>query len=565
MIIMNYNFLLLPLLAAAILTCCTGEDIGLLQRAEAYLPQHPDSAQACLDSIIHPDHLNASDHALYGLLRTIADNRQGKSVASDSLIRDSYEYYREASNAGQTTDTPCLHHYAQSCYYMGLFYHSCDSTKQCEDLFRQAVKSGTQCEDWRTCYLAYTMLSIVILWSNIERAIEHSKKALEVYHKINDDVNNEVLILGQVAGDYLAAADYDNALKYYYRAYKLAKENNLVQSLKEISMGIGGTYLYMGGHNEEALKYVREGIIMGDSVPAITSQMTLAETYMACDSLSQAKDILYMLLEKKTAPLTRYIIFRNLTGMAVKAHDDDSLFVYIDSAYTCMEQRYLHALHVKDEYYQANIEKELQKEKIQYEATLHKWILGAIILFLVLLFLFTYHVVRNRVAIERQKRMNNVLARQFERSQHLEEQRRKESVIREHQQAIQHQQEIIRQKAITLSVIQKHLMEKLEHIAGLMAEKEKVKMTEEAWREIEHLINDTDGNFVQKLRQQHRDFKEEDIQLCMLTRLRMTNATIANIYHIGISAVKKRKLALKKTGFQITDPAISLEQVIENL
>ena len=53
--------------------------------------------------------------------------------------------------------------------------------------------------------------------------------------------------------------------------------------------------------------------------------------------------------------------------------------------------------------------------------------------------------------------------------------------------------------------------------------------------------------------------------MIMLIHLKVTNATIANIFHIGESAVKKRKATLKKTGFQITDSDISLEQVIENL
>ena len=102
--------------------------------------------------------LNDAQKAWYGLLRTYVDNRQGKGVESDSLIRDSYEYYREASHAGQTFDKKLLRHYAQSCYYMALFYSSCDSTKQCEDLLNQAIKGSEKCEDWHTCYLAYTQL-----------------------------------------------------------------------------------------------------------------------------------------------------------------------------------------------------------------------------------------------------------------------------------------------------------------------------------------------------------------------------------------------------------------------
>ena len=51
----------------------------------------------------------------------------------------------------------------------------------------------------------------------------------------------------------------------------------------------------------------------------------------------------------------------------------------------------------------------------------------------------------------------------------------------------------------------------------------------------------------------------------MLVRLKVTNATLINIYQIGESAVKKRKSTLKKQGFHISDPNVTLEQVVENI
>jgi hypothetical protein len=63
----------------------------------------------------------------------------------------------------------------------------------------------------------------------------------------------------------------------------------------------------------------------------------------------------------------------------------------------------------------------------------------------------------------------------------------------------------------------------------------------------------------------HKDFKEEDIHLCMLIRLKMNNTVVSNIYNIGVDAVKKRKLNLKKNGFKVSDSSIRLEDVIDNL
>lgn len=543
---------------------CNHDAERLLKRAEAYLPAEPDSAAACLDSIKQPEGLDDAERAWYGLLRTYTDNRQGKGVNSDSLIRDSYEYYRDESHEGKTSDKTLLRHYAQSCYYMALFYSSCDSTKQCEDLLNQAIKGSEECEDWHTCYIAYIILGISTVWGNPEYAIQQSLKALDTYHKIDDDVNNEVLILGHLAVNFLSFAQPDSALKYYMKGYELAKKSHLQKSQNNICMGMASTYRYMGDY-EKALDCAQKGIITADSTVLVTSLLTLAQCYFDSDSLNKAKDILKAIPCNSDDYLHKYIILRKLFEIDIKNQDYDSLRVYVDSAYESLEDRFWQSQRTKDEYYQDNLAKQIEKEKIQHEAERNKWVLGSVIFFLILLALFIYNVLRSRIVEERHQRFKHVMAQRLEHSKHLQEQKEKERVIAEHKKEIQHKQELLHQKSTTVAALQKHLLEKLEQVRKLLNDKEKTRMTQEAWKDIEHLIDDTDNNFVRNLRKQHDDFDEEDIQLCMLIRLKVTNAAIANIFHIGESAVKKRKSGLKKTGFQITDPDILLEQVIENL
>ena len=560
----NIGLQILLLWLVVTLVGCDHEARVLLERAEAFLPAEPDSAEMCLNGIEEPARLGDEPRALYGLLRTYVENRQGKEVKSDLLIRDSYEYYREASDAGQTIDRILMRHYAQSCYYMALYYSSCDSTKQCEDMLHQAIKYSEKCEDWHTCYVVCTELSGTLRWSNPEYAIQQSKKALNIYYKINDDINNEVLILGRIAGSFLSAAKPDSALKYYMRGCELAEKNQLTQYQNEMYMGLAGTCCLIGDYNK-ALGYAKKGIVTADSTVLVTSLETLAYCYSECDSLDKAKEVLDTIPCNSDDYLNKYLILRELSEIAIQKNEFDSLYAYTDSAYECLENRFFHAQSVKDEYYQDNLAKQIEKEKIQYEAERNKWFLGFIIFFLILLALFIYNVSRNQIVVERHKRLNHILSQRFEHSKHLQEQKEKECIIAEHQKDIQHKQELLHQKSMTLAAIQKHLLEKLKQVRQLLTDNEKTRMTQEAWKDIEHLIDDTDNNFVQNLRKQHHEFDEEDIQLCMLIRLKVTNATIANIFHIGESAVKKRKATLKKTGFQITDSDISLEQVIENL
>ena len=526
------------LMAGVLLTLmgCDHEAVKLLERAEAYLPAKPDSAAACLDSIRQPERLDDAERAWYGLLRTYTDNRQNKGVNSDSLIRGSYEYYRDASHEGKTSDKTLLRRYAQSCYYMALYYSSCDSTKQCEDMLHQAIKGSEECEDWHTCYLAYCILGSVTRWGNNEYAIKQTFKALETYHKINDDVINEVRILGKIASLYILEFQPDSALIYGMKAYELAEKNHLVEERNCIYMCLSTAYLQKEDY-VKALDCAQKGIITADSTVLVTSLLTLAQCYMYCDSLAQAKEILRSIPYDVDDGLNKYLILRNLSEIAFQKQEYDSLYAYVDSAYECLEERFFHAQSVKDEYYQDNLAKQLEKEKIQHEAEMGRWISGAVILFVLLIASFIIYTV-----LRHKKRMEA-----------------------DHQKEMLHKQEIIHQKSMTLTVLQKHLIEKLEHTRQLLSDSEETYMTKEAWDEMERLINDTDNQFVKTLRRQHKEFREEDIQLCMLVRLKTDNSVISKIYHIGVDAVKKRKLTLKKNGFHITDPDTPLEEVIAKM
>jgi len=315
---MNRNVIIALLVAGLVVTLvgCDHETDRLLERAEAYLPAEPDSAEMCLNGIEEPARLGDEPRALYGLLRTYVENRQGKEVKSDSLIRDSYEYYREVSDAGQTSDKELMRHYAQSCYYMALYYSSCDSTKQCEDLLHQAIKCSEKCEDWHTCYVAYTQLGHSTIWGNPEYAIQQSLKALETYHKINDDVNNEVLILGKIAVCYLTFAEPDSALMYFNMGEKLAEKNHLEKSQNEMYMGMSDTYHYMGEY-EKALDYAKQGVKTAEGQILVSSLFSLAQCYQACDSLEKAREILDTICHDPN-PMHKYFVFRDLSKIAIR-------------------------------------------------------------------------------------------------------------------------------------------------------------------------------------------------------------------------------------------------------
>ena len=84
------------------------------------------------------------------------------------------------------------------------------------------------------------------------------------------------------------------------------------------------------------------------------------------------------------------------------------------------------------------------------------------------------------------------------------------------------------------------------------------------WREIELTLDTVDGNFCSRLRAEFPQFSEEDIRLCMLARLHLSNAALSAIYLISISAIQHRKQKLKKEGFGVSDPTVSFDKIIAN-
>ena len=553
-----HKLLFLPLAAflLAVLGCSSREGHALLERAESLLPIRHDSAEVYLDSIPHPDRLAEDSRALYGLLRTIVQNRQGKGIRSDSLIRGSYEYYREASRAGQTGNEVLLRRYAQSCYYMALFYKTCDSIKQCEDLFNQAANYSERCEDWHTCYLAHTLLGQMNSLGNPENAIQQSLKALDFYRKINNDVSNEVLILGKIAAAYMVSFEADSALAYYRAAYELAEQNHLMESQNYLCICMADIYCYLG-EQEKGLNYAKKGIVATKEAGRASSLESLASCYIACDSLEQAKELLNS-ISCDSDYMMKYIILRDLSEIAVKQNNLDSLFIYVDSAYECLEKRCQKSEYVRNEYYQENLAKELEKERLQHQAKLDKWVAAFIISVLALIALIIYNVLRKRIAAERQRRLDALVTLRNELSRLLSERQ-------EDKREIECQREIIQQNDHTLSVFQNYLLDRVCEISDSLTEDEEIKITDEVWKEIEKLLDCYGNGMVRKLRQQYPDLKEEDIQLCMLLRLKLNNAVISNIYNVSVAAVKKRKLRLKRNGFNVVDPSVSLEDIVDKL
>ena len=430
-----------------------------------------------------------------------------------------------------------------------------DSVVQGETMLRKAISVAEEQKDWHTAYVACQRLAEPLSWSNTEEALKLSKKALKIYEAHPDDERNHIILLDFV-GTYAAQwayneeSAYTEAIDYTRRAYQLAVKKQQSDLVCQTLTSLANIYWAMEDY-PQALHYAREAAPLSTPELLQGTLQVLARCYLECDSLEQA-EATYRRMNQDEDIQTAYIVQSNLAKIAVRRYDVDEAEEAIDSAFEKAEDFYFKALEQKDAYYQATLQQEKENEHLTYTSALHQRTFVGVVLVLAALLialLLTWHY-----------RM------QFLRQQHSHEVLMHEQEKRMLQQEAASQQEQLRQAKEVVTFLQNFILQRSEIIQKLNQNTDShISISSKEWADVERTLNAIDGNRFAHLRKAFLNLKEEDIQLCILTRLQLSNRSIGNIYGLTISAVQHRKLKLKKDVFGESNPEVTLEQVINQL
>ena len=525
-----------------------------LDRAEGYLPAYPESADMMLkriDSLWRADGPDCPEtDARRKLLRTMTNAVWQRSMKDDTLIGSAYQYYKEAVTEGFLPfhSTADLRHYAQSCYYMARHEGAHHNTKRAEDLFREAIRYAEKAEDWRTHYLACHRLGIIVYQGNAKEGVRLLSEALESYRKCNDAPANYINILMMLSNRYMTIGESEKAFECINEAYDMAVREKL-DAKKYDCMRYASVLYFLSGNYEKSLELAKEGMNEVNRFTNTSANFILAINYLARDSLEQARAAF---LSIKAADKSEDVaVYHNLCKIAIRLNDTASARCYLDSLGIVTNKMASNIHKTKDDYYKDVIEKEQREERLSHQ----KWMLVTwIVVILLFLVLFIFYQRRTN----RLRRQAWLMKRKHEIETH-------NMYIMEQKLQHENDQMLIHQKSITSALLQKLFLRHLAEMKANLEDADSLRMSQEIWKEMEDLLDSSENGFVSRLRQEHKDFGEDDIQLCMLTRMKVKNKIMADIFHISVDAVKKRKSTLKKNGFGIDDPNITLEQIIEAL
>jgi len=427
-----------------------------------------------------------------------------------------------------------------------------DSIRLGETMLRKTISLAEASKDWHTCYIAHQRLALSLSQSNPHEALQLMKKALAIYEQHPDDERNHVMLL-DYAGTYAAQeaftteGSYDEALDFIHRAYDTAKKKQMTDLMCQTLTSLANI-AWAKEDYPQALAYAHQAESLLHSLGEDSEEhadlqpgtlQVLARSYLDLNMLDSAETV-YRNIEPGHDVHLAYIVQSNLAKIALRRMGATQVEDSVAEAFEQIEDFYYKALEQKDQYYQETLRQEIENQQLEYRSQMYGRTLLITIMASLIVILAMVLAVRYRMIAQRQEK-------------------------HQLQQEAEHQKAQLHQANEVVAFLQDFILERTEVMKKLYQSSNSiVYLSPHEWSEIERTLNAIDNNRFVHIREQYPNLQEDDIRLCLLTRLGISNRTIGNIYCITISAVQHRKLKLKKDVFGESNPDITLEQILNS-
>ena len=416
-----------------------------------------------------------------------------------------------------------------------------DSIRQGETLLRKTIHLAEVSKDWHTDYIAYQRLAEALSQSNPEEALRLMKQALTIYEQHPDDEHNYVILL-DYAGTFAAQlafineGSFNEALNYVHQAYDIAKKNQMNDMMCQTLTSLANI-AWAKEDYRQALDYAHQAeAVATDELRSGTLQV-LARSYLSLNMLDSAETVYRKILPGDDVHLA-YIVQSNLAKIALRRMGATQVEDSVAEAFDKVEDIYYKALEQKDEYYQETLRQEMENQRLEYRSQMYARTLFIGIIASLIVISAMILVIRYRMQAQRQEK------------QQL-------------QQEAKHHKAQLHQANEVIVFLQNFILKRTEIMKKLNQRGDSlIYLSPHEWSEIERTLDAIDNKRFANLREQYPNMQEDDIHLCLLTRLGISNRNIGNIYCISISAVQHRKLKLKKDVFGESNPDVTLEQIL---
>lgn len=545
--------LILNILLLLCLIACNGRSdvASLLDEAEMYMNERPDSALCLLDSIIHSEELSREQHALWCLLFTQAQDKNGIEHTSDSLIQISVKYYEK---------TDLEERKMQAYYYYGRVFQDLYDAPQAQEYYLKAYEVGKNLNKYsllgRLCANLGTLYTFQELY---QPALNFQKEAIDCFI-LDGDTASLSMTLRNIARIHVCGNQLDSAIAYYSKALLYTSDFYKIYLLNELADTYGRVDDYQNGLFCAKEAYTRIKTVDDSYLVSLA----LGDLYLKQGKMDSAYHYLSF-CQKSTDIYTLKDTYYSLSQLE-KFRKNSNAYMFFREQYEALhdsieKQTYKETLTRLQSMYDYQIvekEKEYYRQEADRKTNYLYRLWGGASLFLLVTVCIVFYLFREKKKKEEQ--LNQSL--RFQEQKYRESQQylaERNVAIVELKQKI----EIADDLKMQLDMMQGVFNEKMvEHsscsIVGIASTKifftsdlydglrEKWgKLDYKRWQDIVKWIDHVLYlNFTYKVKMIYPGISDTDLQICCLTRLDIPVSRIAILLSLTSQAISLRRKRL---------------------
>ena len=560
-----------------------------LIHAESVMFDHPDSALHILEDMPMPSaRWDKENHALWCLLTSQAQVKLIMKISSDSLVRIAYDYYKPTNNARRK---------AMSALYMGGVNYNLGYIEESIRFYLEAKTEMEKTSDYQLGYLIMSGLSNIYLYRDFTTyALEACTQAYD-YAVKDSNKRYQMSSLLFFARCYCLLDKLDIAEQKYKQcsaiALELGKKNFYDIAMQDLAA------LYKNSH-----RYT-ESLLILKSLP-FNPQVSLlfGQNYLLLNQLDSAnyylKKSLYTdnIYTKRAAYIGLYKLAEYPMYQKNMKTYCDSLLFYTDSVMSLDKGKEIIAYKEKYDHQKLITEQQrLRLEKADAQRMMFIITICLIVAIAVVAYLYQKRLVRKETTIRKQsEQLQDYMLQLHEYETRLMQNNRYMEELKEQLSGQEMNSEELheyREQIDSLQVENSRLSEKINslqyHINDYSSKLDKARreadkfrnLSEEnlylkqrervltdyvvdndrlvkelrekcrvletsEWETLEQMCESTYSNFVSRLQGVCPTLTKQELHLCMLIKLRFSNAQMSEIFGVNTTSVSQKKFRLKK-------------------
>ncbi len=560
-----------------------------LVQAEKVMFDHPDSALHLLESMEIPSsQTDKENHALWCLLMTQAKYKMVMKISSDSLVRIAYDYYKPTNNARRK---------AMSALYMGDINYELRNIEEALQYYLEGKTEVEKTDDYKTGYLVMISLCKLYLYRDLaDYALEACRKAYD-YAVKDSNKRYQLASLKFLARCYCISDSLSKAIDTYHKCSELTLELGLENYYYDIQSEIALVYKNKGDI-EKSLEIIKSFPIKYQ--PALLTGKNyylLGQQDSAYIFLNKALNT-YNIYTKASAYEYLYKLGDTPKYRKYLKTYCDSLLFYNDSIIAIDKGKEIIAYKEKYDHQKLITEQQrLKLEKADAQRMMFIITICLIVVIAVVAYLYQKRLVRKETTIRKQsEQLQDYMLQLHEYETQLMQNNRYMEELKEQLSGQEMNSEELheyREQIDSLQVENSRLSEKINslqhHINDYSSKLDKARreadkfrnLSEEnlylrqrervltdylvdtdrlvkelrekcrvleagEWETLEQMCESTYSNFVSRLQGVCPTLTKQELHLCMLIKLRFSNAQMSEIFGVNTTSVSQKKFRLKK-------------------